>query len=108
MQQRRLPALAENTTVRNWARWSTGQMQIPSRDSPALNEHPNLGLGSNLDEKATGVTGCRTRGTVYILKNGSTANSCHSVSDGARLSDDTFISSNHTPADLCNMLLFKQ
>lgn len=60
--------MAENTTVRNWAHWSTGQMQIPSRDSPALNEHPNLGLGSNLDEKATSVTGCCTRGTLYILK----------------------------------------
>lgn len=66
MPEKRLPTLAQNTTVRNWAHQNTGQMQIPSRDSQALNENPNLGLGSNLEEKTNSSTGCCTRGTLYI------------------------------------------
>lgn len=54
--------MAENTTVEN-----TGQMQILSRASKALNEHPNLGLGCNLDEKTSSSTGSCTCGTLLIL-----------------------------------------
>ncbi len=106
MQWKRLPVLAEYATVRNWAHQNTGQMQILSRDSQALNENPNLGLGSNLEEKTNSSTGCRTRGTLYILKQVcSRTHPCHRASNRACQSDE-FISACHTRADLCDMLPF--
>lgn len=65
-----LPACAVNTATRNWEHQSTGLMQILFWVSPALNQHPNLGLGGNLEERCSGSTGCGSRGTLCSLTTG--------------------------------------
>lgn len=71
----------QKTQLQHLAHQNTGQMQIPNRDHQPLNEHPNLGLGSNIDAETSSAAGRCTCGTWYSFKQLYGSGSYLSVSD---------------------------